>query len=249
MKVSIITPTFNSSATISETIKSIAKQTYKNIEHIIIDGKSTDNTIEIINNVSKSLSTKIVSENDNGIYDAMNKGIKMCTGEIVGILNSDDVFFCENTLCEIVKAFKTNTTNIVYGNINYVDKYNLSKVIRNWKSSSYKLNSFKKGWHPPHPSFFVKRELYENHGGFDTDLKIAADFDIMYRFMEIKKEPSLYIDKYIVNMRTGGESNRSINNIINGNKDVLQSFKKYNSKRHPLYIFLRLLPKLKQYLK
>lgn len=248
MKISIITVSYNSQSTILDTIDSVNHQDYPNIEHVFIDGKSTDNTLDIIKSKSKRKNV-IISEKDNGIYDAMNKGIKYCTGDIIGILNSDDLYCSNLVIGQIVKAFDKSGKDIVYGNINYVDKENTNKVIRKWKSSNYITNSFKKGWHPPHPSFFVKKEVYEKYGNFDLNLKIAADFDLMYRFIEVKRAPSFFLDIFIVNMRLGGESNRSLQNIYKGNMDVIKSFKKYNSKQHPLYIFYRLIPKLKQFLR
>ena len=248
MKISIITVSYNSESTILDTINSVNNQDYPHIEHVFIDGKSSDKTLQIINNNS-SRDNVIISENDKGIYDAMNKGISHSSGEIIGILNSDDLYSSNTVISEIIKSFKSSGKEIVYGNINYVNKEDTKKVIRKWRSSIYKNESFKKGWHPPHPSFFVKKELYTNYGNFDTNLKIAADFDIMYRFIEVKKSSTFFLDRFIVNMRVGGESNRSILNIYKGNKDVIKSFKKYNTKPHFLYVLYRLIPKLKQFFK
>jgi glycosyltransferase involved in cell wall biosynthesis len=180
MKISIITVTLNSSATIAECIKSINNQTYNNIDHIIIDGNSEDRTIEIINSLSNRV-CKIISEPDDGIYDAMNKGIKLADGDIVGILNSDDFYACSNTIHKVVDIFKNNGCDSLYGDLDFVSA-DSNKVIRKWKSSPFKPGSFSQGWHPPHPTFFVHKRIYERYGVFDTSFAVSADFELMLRF-------------------------------------------------------------------
>ena len=160
MKISIITATFNSEKFIMSNLNSIINQSYKNFEHIIIDNKSTDQTIDIIKNHGKNL--KIISENDKGIYDAFNKGIELASGEIISILNSDDFFADEKILEEVINVFEENKVDIVYGNLKYVKRNNLNKIVRYWKSNPYILNNFKVGWAPPHPTFFVKKIFIKN---------------------------------------------------------------------------------------
>jgi len=247
MKISIITATYNSAATISSCIASVNEQTYADIEHIIIDGASNDNTLEIIKSIPNRVS-KIVSEPDNGIYDAMNKGIKLATGDIVGILNSDD-FYATNTIIEtVVNAFQEKNVDSVFGNLDFVASENTNKVIRHWKSSPFIRGSFAKGWHPSHPTFFVRRNIYKNYGIFDTSLDVSADFELMLRFLEKHKISTCYLNETIVKMRYGGESTGSLKRIITGNKNILKAFKNNNIKVSPFYTCNRILSKAKQFI-
>lgn len=247
MKISIITVAFNSGLTIQDTFDSIKCQDYDNIEYIVIDGNSSDNTVDIIKQ-NQDIICKWVSEKDKGIYDAMNKGISFATGDIVGILNSDDVYFESKSISYIMKEFINNEIDIVYGNINYVSK-DLNQIIRKWRSSKYKSGSFKYGWHPPHPSFFVRKKLYDKYGNYDLNLSVAADFDVMLRFLEKHHLKSIFIDRVITKMRIGGESNRSIKNIMMGRKNIKDSFTKNKIKPYPFYTVLRFLPKIFEFFK
>ncbi len=249
MKVSIVTITYNSEKTLKDTIESVVGQTYRDIEYIIVDGNSTDKTIEIVNSYGDKIS-KFISEKDNGIYDAMNKGLRLATGDIVGILNSDDVYFDKYVIENVVKRFEEKLVDSVYGDLYYVEENDLSKVVRYWKSSDFKEGSFAKGWHPPHPTFFVKREVYEKYGLFDLEMKVSADFELMLRFLEKYCISTTYLPKVLVRMRTGGESNRSIKNIIAGNKSILSAFDKNRIKVNKLmYVFYRFVPKIIQMIK
>ncbi len=249
MKVSIVTITYNSEKTLKDTIESVVGQTYRDIEYIIVDGNSTDKTIEIVNSYGDKIS-KFISEKDNGIYDAMNKGLRLATGDIVGILNSDDVYFDKYVIENVVKRFEEKLVDSVYGDLYYVEENDLSKVVRYWKSSDFKEGSFAKGWHPPHPTFFVKREVYEKYGLFDLEMKVSADFELMLRFLEKHRISTTYLPKVLVRMRTGGESNRSIKNIIAGNKSILSAFDKNRIKVNKLmYVFYRFVPKIIQMIK
>lgn len=249
MKISIITVVRNNVATISDAIDSVVGQTYKNIEHIVIDGASTDGTVGVVQSYRNKID-KFITEKDHGLYDAMNKGISLATGDIIGILNSDDIYFDKNVIENIVNTFREKNTDSVFGDLHYVDKNNTNKVMRHWKTSNFKLGSFAKGWHPPHPSFFVKKEVYEKYGLFDLQLSISADFDLMLRFLEKHQISSVYLPKILVKMRTGGQSNNSIKNIIISNKSILRSFSKNKIKVNKLlYLFNRLMPKLMQVIK
>lgn len=239
MKVSIITVCFNSENTIQNTFDSIRNQTYNNIELIVIDGASNDGTLNIIK-ANKDIISKMISEPDDGLYDAMNKGIHMATGDIVGILNSDDIYNSTDVISKIVSNFGEN--DMVYGNIDYVNTD--GKHARSWKSSSYQSGAFLKGWHPPHPSLFVRRDVYLKYGCFDLSYAIAADFDLMLRYFDKHKLQSFYLDKTIVTMTTGGASN-TFSGIIKGNKEINQSFKKNKIKKSNLYLLYRYLPKIK----
>lgn len=249
MKISIITVSYNSVNTIRDTIESVLNQTYKDIEYIIIDGGSTDGTVELIKSYGNKIH-KFVSEKDKGIYDAMNKGIRLATGDVIGILNSDDVYFDEFVIEKVVKIFNEKKVDSLYGDLYYVDRYDLNKVVRYWKSSNFKHGSFAKGWHPPHPTFFVKREIYEKYGMFDPTMEVSADFELMLRFLEKYHITTEYLPEIMIKMRTGGESNKNIKNIIAGNKSILRAFDKNGIKVNKLtYPFYRFIPKITQMLR
>lgn len=249
MKISIITVVRNNQATIEDAINSVLNQSYHDVEYIIVDGASTDDTVKKIINYGKSI-TKFISHKDKGIYDAMNKGINMATGEIIGILNSDDIYFDENVLENVINTFKKSHSDCVYGDLYYVKKNEPSRVVRYWKSSKFKCGSFAKGWHPPHPSFFVKKKVYEKYGLFDLEMKVSADFDMMLRLLEKNKISSEYFPKVLVKMRIGGESNKSLKNIIISYKSIMKSFEKNKIKVNKFtYPFYRLLPKIFQIIK
>lgn len=247
MKISIITPSFNSEKTIEDTIKSVLSQTYQDIEYIIIDGGSKDKTLDIINKYKNKIS-KIISEKDNGIYDAMNKGIKLATGEIIGILNSDDLYFDEFVLENVVRIFKENNNiDCLWGNLVYF-KDNPNKFIRIWITGNYKSGIFKIGWVPPHPTFFVKKEIYKKYGYFRLDFPVAADYELILRFLEKYKIKGYYLSKFLVKMRVGGNSNK-LNNIIKGNLECIRAWK-VNGLKIPFYTpFFRIFRRIPQILK
>lgn len=252
MKISIITVTYNSSKTIKDTLESVLNQTYKNIEYIVVDGQSKDDTVEIIKSYEikfkeKGIEFKWISEKDDGLYDAMNKGIKIATGEYFGILNSDD-FYCDNFIIEkVVKTLEKNKTDSLYANLYYVDAKDTNKIIRNWKSQRFKDNLFKNGWHPAHPTFFVKKEIYEKYGIFNLNYKIAADYEIMLRFLEKYKISTQFLDEYLVKMRLGGESNQSIKNIIKANKECYRAWAENGLSINKIFIMKKLFRKILQY--
>ena len=243
MKISIITISFNAKATIEKTLQSVANQSYKNIEHIIVDGGSKDNTLEICNSFSHV--SKITSEPDKGVYDAFNKGLKLATGDVVGFLNADDVFFSEDSVKEIASAFIKNNTEIVYGNLDYVNEN--GKVIRNWISRTYKPGLEKKAWMPAHPSFYCKKEVYDRLGGYNDSFKIAGDFELCLRFLEVNKVSSYYLNKKIVKMLVGGISNSGLKSKLIIFKEELRAFKTNNIFVNPVMFFLHKLKKLKQF--
>lgn len=251
MKISIITVSYNSSKTIRSTIESILNQTCNNMEYIIIDGNSKDNTIEIIKEYEekfkkKKIEIKWISEPDKGLYDAMNKGIQMATGEYIGILNSDD-FYCDNIVIEkVIKTLEKKQTDSLYANLYYVDENNTDKIIRNWKSEKFNDKLFKNGWHPAHPTFFVKKEIYEKFGLFNLNYKIAADYELMLRFLEKQKITTQFLDEYLIRMRLGGESNQSIKNILNANKECYQAWLDNGLEVSKLFILKKLFRKVLQ---
>lgn len=247
MKVSIITATYNSDATLIDTLLSIEKQNYQDIEYIIVDGASTDNTILIINNNSTRVS-KIISEVDKGMYDALNKGISMATGDIIGFLHSDDLFAYPDAISEVVETFRENECDAVYGDLEYVSKQDVSHVIRYWRSGSYSKRKVKFGWMPPHPTFYMKRELYHSLGLFDLSFKISADYDSLVRYIDKNNVSLAYLPKVITKMRVGGLSNRSLFNIILKTKEDVQIMKA-NGFFWPMALLYKNFSKLPQFFK
>jgi glycosyltransferase involved in cell wall biosynthesis len=246
LKVSIVTICYNNASTIEDTLKSVVNQNYANIEYIIIDGRSTDNTIQIVEKYRSGIS-KIISEPDEGIYFALNKGIACATGEIVAILHSDDFYPDNNVITEVVKAFKESRADTVYGDLQYVDRKNTNDIKRYWKSGSYSPGLFIKGWMPPHPAFFVKKKCYEQFGSFNTLLKSAADYEFMLRLLHKNKCSTFYIPKVLVKMRTGGKSNISILNRIKANREDKQAWI-INGIKPGFFTFIRKpMSKLKQF--
>jgi len=226
MKISIITVVLNNKETIQDAVNSVLNQTYKNIEYIIIDGASTDGTIEIIQSYGDKIS-KFISEPDGGLYDAMNKGIELSNGDIVGMLNSDDFYIDEFVIENVIKEFEAKDVDSVYADLVYVNPGNLDKVVRFYDSSYFSPENFAYGWMPAHPTFFVKKEIYERYGVFRTDLKIGADFDILVRFLYIYNISFSYMREVLVKMRTGGVST-SFNSIWINNIEQLRVCRDHN---------------------
>lgn len=213
MKISIITVVRNNAALVESCIKSVISQTYADIEYIVIDGASTDGTLEIINNYKRDIS-RIISEKDNGFIYAMNKGLALASGKLIGFLHSDD-FYADNTVIEkIANSFKDNDTDSLYGDLVYVTKNDTDRIVRYWRGQNYDVKSLRWGWMPAHPTFFVKKNIYEKYGYFNTDFKIATDYENMLRFLYRYKISAHYLPAIIVKMRFGGISNRSAKNII-----------------------------------
>lgn len=246
MKVSIITATYNSAATLRDTLESVLAQTYQDIEYIIVDGLSSDGTQAIVKEYEPRFDgrLRLISEADKGLYDAMNKGLRMATGDIVGVLNSDDLFYDKNVVADVVRAFNENDIDCVYGDLEFVAVDDIHKVVRKWRGSQYKPGAFQRGWHPAHPTFYCRRCCYEKYGGFDLNLKVSADFDLMLRFLGKHKLRNKYIARNFIWMRAGGESNGSIRRIIQGNNNILRSFKKNGYHVTHFYLVRRLTPKV-----
>lgn len=244
MKISLITVSYNSEETIKETFESVRGQKIEGfeLEYIHVDGLSNDATMDISQEFDDII-TKRISEKDSGIYNAMNKGIHLATGDVIGFLNSDDVFYDHDILFLIAQQFLNHSyLDIVYGDINYVD--NKGKIKRKWRTGERK--SFRTGWHPAHPGFYASINLFQENGGFDEDLRIAADFDLMLRFIDVAQAQSRYIPKVFVSMKLGGESNRDFKNILKGSQEIKNSFRKYNITPKRLYILLRWARKVGQ---
>ena len=310
MKVSLITVSYNSARTIRDTLVSVQKQTYKDIEYIVVDGHSADGTVEIVKQFldsakdasqdsakdvsqdasqdsakdamqdsskdvsqdamqdsakdvsqdamqgrsedamqdsAKGVVTKFLCEKDKGIYDAMNKGLALATGDIIGVLNSDD-FYCSNDVIEnVVRAFQENETDCLYGDLNYVDPIDTSKIVRKWRSGAYLRENFLKGWMPPHPTFFVKKSCYDSFGTFDTQFKSAADYELMLRFLFKEWCSAQHLPKVMIHMRAGGVSNVSLKNRIRANREDRLAWKINGLKPKWFTLLRKPLSKLTQY--
>ena len=248
MKVSIITPTFNSAKTIQSNLDSIKAQSFKDYQLIIIDNNSQDETIEIIkkNNIKN---IKFLIEEDLGIFDAINKGIRNSDNELISVLHSDDFYNNENVLKDIVETFEEyKDSDIVYGDLIYVKKDNIDITLRYWKSGAYSKNLFYKGWHPPHPSFFAKKKLFEKYGYYDLNNGNSADVELMFRFLNTHNLKSKYLNKTLVKMRYGGASNKDVLSIIKQNIQIMKFLKiNRNIYKTSIFILYKILDRLKQF--
>lgn len=287
MKISIITVCYNSASTIRDAVDSVLSQRDVELEYIVIDGGSTDGTVDILKGYGGRISF-LVSEPDEGIYDAMNKGVSLATGDVVGILNSDDFYAHDQVLSQVLNAFegaggttpsrsaihpslkrrgasedggsvagaspsassrqasRAPTVDCVFGDLDYVDAEDTDHVVRAWRSKPYQAGAFQRGWHPAHPTFFVKRSAYERFGLFDTQLKIAADYELMLRFLEREKLSSAYLPEVIVKMRMGGASNASVGNVLKANLQCWKAWRQNGLGWSPLPVVVKPLSKLKQ---
>ena len=246
MKFSIITVSLNSLDTIEDCIKSVVNQSYKNIEYIIIDGGSTDGTLDIIRKYASKISFWI-TEKDNGIYDAMNKGIELTTGDVVGFLNSDDMFYDSRVVERIVNAFEKDI-DCIYGNLIYISRSNIKKITRRWISNEFKEGLFEKSWTPAHPTFYCRKKVYDRYGAYRLDFNIASDVELMYRFLQKYRLRSKFINYYIVKMRNAGVSNRGLKSIVIITKEMKRAIKENGGNFNLLkYLFFKLL-KIRQVL-
>ncbi|MDD2905821.1 MAG: glycosyltransferase family 2 protein [Sulfurimonas sp.] len=225
LKISIITSVWNNKETIRDAVDSVLSQTYENIEYIVVDGASTDGTVGIVQSYGDKIS-KFVSEKDKGIYDGLNKGISLATGDVVAFLHSDDIYASATIIEEVALAFTSDKSiDGVYGDLVYTPKSDTSKVLRYWKSREFESGLLAKGWMPAHPTLFLKREVYEKYGEFDLSFKIAADYDFMLRVLKSGIQVK-YLPKVLYKMRVGGESNKSIKNIVRKSREDLKALKK-----------------------
>jgi glycosyltransferase len=221
--ISIITASFNSGKTIGDTLTSVASQTYSDIEHLIIDGASTDNTLQIVRKYSHV--TTCISEKDNGIYDAMNKGIILASGEVIGILNSDDLYADKGIIQKVAQAFEDPEVDAVYGDLQYVSYNDTNKIVRYWRSGYFSSRNFYFGWMPPHPTFFVRSSVYKRAGHFNISLRSAADYELMLRILLKYQLKAIYIPEVFVKMRTGGLSNASFRNRLMANREDREAWR------------------------
>lgn len=246
LKVSIITITFNAAETLEDTIQSVLNQSYDNIEYLIIDGKSSDSTLDIISKYKDKIS-KVISEKDHGLYDAINKGINLATGDIIALLHADDFYIDQDVIKEYVKIFNTDNADAVYANLYYVDSNNTNKIIRKWYSGHYKQGSFKWGWMPPHPTFVARKKIYESFGKYRLDYKTAADYECLLRLIHVNNIKLVYLDKYVIKMRVGGKSNESVKNRVNANKEDRKAWEDNRVNPYFFTLILKPLRKISQF--
>lgn len=226
MKISLITATFCCATTVGDCLASVARQTHRDIEHIVIDGASTDQTLPILQQHRSELAT-LVSEPDGGVYDALNKGLALCTGDAVGVLHGDDVLADERVLERIAAAFTDPAVVACYGDLVYVAKHNPARVVRYWRAGEFSEKRLRRGWMPPHPTFYARRSLYERAGGFDTDFRIAADYEFMLKMLSAATGKIAYLPEVLVRMRTGGLSNRSLGNLLQKSREDYRAIRRH----------------------
>lgn len=244
MKVSVITVCFNSGKTIRDTIESVLSQDYSNIEYIIVDGASSDGTMDIVNGYRERIA-KVISEADKGIYDAMNKGIMAATGDVVGILNSDDFYDNGKTVSSVVEAFNNQPgVDMVFGDVVFVQPEDLSMIRRHYYAGHFKSWKLRFGWMPPHPGTFVKRSLYLQTGLYKTDFKIAADYEMFVRWLMVNKAGYKWIDKVLVRMRMGGASTSGVRSSILLNKEIVRACRINNVSTNLLFVLSKIPFKL-----
>lgn len=248
MKISIITASYNSAQTIEDTIKSVLGQTYSDIEYIIIDGASTDGTLEIIKKYQTRGKIKLVSEPDKGLYDAMNKGIALATGDVIGIINSDDFYKHSRVIEKIAAVFKNNDYDAVYADLEFIENNNPNKIVRTWIAGKYQEKKLNNGWVMPHPTLFIKKNIYNQYGYFKTNFKIAADYELMLRLLKIHKIKIAYLPEIIISMRNGGVSTRNLGQRKKGWQELKQAWTENNLPLPLLLVVRRILFKIKQYL-
>ena len=248
MKITIITVSLNCISVIGTCLESVTSQKFTNVDHVVVDGASTDGTRGFLHTHRGQLAV-LLSESDRGIYDAMNKGINLARGDIIGFLNSDDFYASTDVLSRVAEVFKGDPSlDACYADLIYTDQIDTSRPVRFWQSSDYVPGRFSKGWCPPHPTFFVRRSVFERFGGFDLNYRIAADFELMLRFLEVHKIRARYVPEVWVKMRLGGTTNKSLRNIWVGNQEILCALRSHRLPANPIRFFVhKLLSRGKQF--
>ena len=245
MNISIITVSLNSAKTIGDTLRSVAEQTYPHVEHIIVDGGSEDDTMQVVRNFPHV--AKKISEKDEGIYFAMNRGIIMASGDIIGILNADDMYAGSDVLQKVADAFQDPNIEAVYADLDFVDPLDAVKVVRRWRSRPHQPKDFYNGWMPPHPTFFVRKSIYEKYGLFDNKLRSAADYELMLRFLLRYQIRSIHIPQTFIHMRNGGKSTASLKNRLIANAEDRQAWKINGLNPHIFTLILKPVRKINQF--
>lgn len=246
MKISVITVARNSADTIADTLRSVATQTYPNVEHIVVDGASTDETLGIVRRQGGRV-TKVLSEPDGGIYDAMNKGLALATGDVLGFLNADDVYADASILAQVADAMSDPEVDACYADLVYVKRHDLGHVVRYWKSRPYTEGLFERGWMPAHPTFFARHAVYQRFGGFDTTFRIVSDFELTLRFLRVHRIRSIHVPRIWVHMRVGGLSNRNPSSVIRGNIEAWRVCKKHSLSVGRFFILKKILSRIPQF--
>ncbi len=245
MKISILTVAYNSAATIADTLASVAAQDYPQVEHLVVDGASADGTMAVVSRFPHI--AQAISEPDQGLYDAMNKGLRLVTGDVVGILNSDDFYANPQVLSRVAALLEQTGADALYADLEYVDHRDTQRVVRHWKSGDYTDGQFLRGWMPPHPTFFVRRAVYELLGGFDTRLRCSADYELMLRFLLKNNISVCYLPEVTVRMRTGGVSNASLGHRLRANREDREAWRMNGLTPHFYTFLLKPLSKISQY--
>ncbi len=245
--ITIVTPSYNQGRFLEEAIQSVLNQDYPNIEYLVIDGGSTDNTMNVLAKYCNH-DIKYISEPDDGIYDAMNKGIALAKGQIIGILNADDMYYSSGVIALVASVMSDDCIDSCYGDLLYVKRNNIDKIVRYWRSSQSNKFDFYQGWIPPHPTFFVKKQIYEKYGFFRTDLGQAADYELMLRLLLCDSILASYIPTVLVKMRTGGITNASFHSRIDNHRSALLAWEVNGLKPKPWTLYFRAMRKFVQYL-
>lgn len=246
MKISVITACYNSAATIEDTLRSVCEQDYPDIEYIIVDGESKDDTLAIVEKY-RSRITRVESGRDGGIYFALNKGISLATGDVIALLHSDDFYADKSVLRRVAQTFAKENCDSVYGDLHYVDQHDTSRIVRRWQSGPYKPGLFRKGWMPPHPAFFLKRSCYEKYGVFNTTFRTAADYELMLRMLHKHHVSTHYLPETLVKMRMGGASNASFKARVKANREDRRAWTVNGLQPGLLTLIRKPLSKLKQF--
>lgn len=239
MKISVITVAYNSAATIGDTLDSVANQSYTDVEHLVIDGVSKDATLALVH-AYRNPAIRLISEPDRGIYDAMNKGFAASTGEVIGFLNSDDMFADAAVLARVAAAFEDPQVDVCFGDLVYVSHDN-RRIVRYWKSRSFQPGDFARGWCPAHPTFYIRRRALERVGMFDLRFRLAADSEFMMRYLEVAGATAIYLPQVQVRMRLGGATNASVANVVAQNKEIFAALRKNRIPFSPWVFVLRKL--------
>jgi glycosyltransferase len=246
MKVSIITTSYNSYHTIKDTLTSVARQTYDDIEHIIIDGGSKDGTMQVVERFPHV--AMAISEKDGGIYHGMNKGLQASTGDVICFLNSDDWYMSDDVISKVVRYLTFSGCQVAYGDLQYVQQYNPERIVRTWKSGRFRRRNLYYGWMPPHPAFFAKKAVYEEVGFFNTNLSSAADYELMLRILLKYQHDACYIPEVLVKMRQGGYSNASLKSRLKANFEDHQAWLINDLKPWPFTRYMKPMRKIPQFI-
>jgi len=248
MKISIISATFNAASTIRDMLDSVGGQTHRDIEHLVIDGGSSDGTVDLVRRHGTRVSA-LVSEPDQGIWDAMNKGLRMATGDIVGFLNADDEFINDGVVARIADVMADAELDACYADLIYVARDDPQRMVRDWVSEPYRPGLFLKGWMPAHPTFYARRSLFDRYGGFDLQFPLQSDFELAMRLMEVHRIRTRYVPEYWVRMRSGGQSNASLSRVLRGNWEAYRIARHHGLAVSPWYPVAKVLSRLPQFLR